>query len=186
MQRTAPQDGTIACPRVECAKLPGFLNLAKLTSHLVDYHVLTAEAAQAEARRASDGPRPNPIFAEPRKVRGAPPPPLVKPCGSCHRVDGTHAPACRKNKPPPAGAGRHCRHCGEQGHRQDTCPKKTAAAVETGQVISRREVTLASGGGVITLHATLDIFTLSADDRRFVFGLVDALDGYQRKGKEKR
>ena len=176
----------IPCPRSGCEKLPGFLSVAKLTSHLVDYHMIIAEAAQAEARLALDGPRPRrtpeaPGIGHPRRVAKVAPTPPLKPCGYCHRVDGDHAPSCRrKHQTVGAGAGRHCRRCGEKGHRSDRCP--AAQALAGG---ARRVVRLASGG-TVTFEATLDIFTLNAADRRFVFELVDALDRYQRKDKEKR
>lgn len=172
-QRTAPHGGTIACPRVECAKLPGFLNLAKLTSHLVDYHVLTAETAQAEARAAGDGPQPepDPVFKHPRRVtkRTTAKVPLV-----------SHA-----NQPRP------CRHCSARAKRgEGPCPYHggrtyTRSHGRGAPRTTRRQLVLASGGN-LSFEASVDLFTLSAPDRRFLFGLIDALDRYQRKGKEKR
>jgi hypothetical protein len=35
-------------------------------------------------------------------------------------------------------------------------------------------------GGTLTLSATLDLFSLNTDDRKFVFELIDKLDGYQQ------
>lgn len=40
-----------------------------------------------------------------------------------------------------------------------------------------RSVSLASGG-VLTLSATLDLFSLNSEDRKFVFGLIDTLEAY--------
>lgn len=35
-------------------------------------------------------------------------------------------------------------------------------------------------GGTLTLSASLDLFRLNAEDRKFVFDLIDKLDGYQQ------
>ncbi len=43
-----------------------------------------------------------------------------------------------------------------------------------------RVVSLASGG-TLTLAASLDLFSLSPDDRKFVFELIDKLDGYEKE-----
>jgi Family of unknown function (DUF5343) len=42
-----------------------------------------------------------------------------------------------------------------------------------------KSVTLKSGG-VLTLSATLDLFALNAEDRKFVFELIDKLDTYEK------
>jgi hypothetical protein len=42
-----------------------------------------------------------------------------------------------------------------------------------------RTVTLASGG-TLTISASLDLFALSADDRKFVFQLIDQLESYEK------
>jgi hypothetical protein len=33
-------------------------------------------------------------------------------------------------------------------------------------------------GGTLTLSATLDLFALNSEDRKFIFGLIDSLEGY--------
>jgi hypothetical protein len=43
-----------------------------------------------------------------------------------------------------------------------------------------RSITLRSGG-TLTLSATLDLFSLGAEDRAFVFELIDRLDVYEKK-----
>lgn len=35
-------------------------------------------------------------------------------------------------------------------------------------------------GGTLTISATLDLFALNSDDRKFVFGLIDTLDSYKQ------
>jgi hypothetical protein len=47
-----------------------------------------------------------------------------------------------------------------------------------------KSVSLKSGG-VLTLSATLDLFALNSEDRKFVFELIDKLDGYEEEEKEK-
>ena len=42
-----------------------------------------------------------------------------------------------------------------------------------------RTINLVSGG-VLTLTASLDLFSLTPDDRKFVFDLIDELDGYEK------
>lgn len=43
-----------------------------------------------------------------------------------------------------------------------------------------REITLRSGG-VLTLSASLDLFSLTPDDRTFVFDLIDRLEKYEKQ-----
>lgn len=58
--------------------------------------------------------------------------------------------------------------------------KATAKQQSTAKVGgTSRTVPLASGGE-LTLSATADFFSLSAEDRRFVFELIDKLDGYEQ------
>jgi hypothetical protein len=37
---------------------------------------------------------------------------------------------------------------------------------------------------MLTLSATLDLFALNADDRKFVFDLIDKLEAYQQPAAE--
>jgi hypothetical protein len=46
-----------------------------------------------------------------------------------------------------------------------------------------RTVTLASGGS-LTLSADFDVFTISAEDRAFVFGLIDSLIEYEKQHRQ--
>jgi hypothetical protein len=48
---------------------------------------------------------------------------------------------------------------------------------------SSRTIELRSGGSV-TLGAEFDPFTISAEDRTFIFGLIDQLAGYEHGIKE--
>lgn len=63
---------------------------------------------------------------------------------------------------------------------------KPATAIEpepdTAPSGTSRAITLKSGG-VLTLSASLDLFSLSPDDRSFVFGLIDKLEEYEKKGQ---
>ena len=43
-----------------------------------------------------------------------------------------------------------------------------------------KSVSLVSGG-TLTLSATLDLFSLNSEDRKFVFGLIDMLEEYAAK-----
>lgn len=42
-----------------------------------------------------------------------------------------------------------------------------------------KTVSLVSGGS-LTVSADLDLFSLNADDRKFIFGLIDQLEGYEK------
>lgn len=55
-------------------------------------------------------------------------------------------------------------------------PPRSNRAESTG---TSKMVSLQSGG-TLTLSATLDLFALNPDDRKFVFELIDKLDGYQQ------
>lgn len=61
---------------------------------------------------------------------------------------------------------------------------KTAAteppAPETNQAPGKFHVQLASGGH-LTVLADVDVFTLSPDDRQFLFGIIDALQTYTKQ-----
>jgi len=45
---------------------------------------------------------------------------------------------------------------------------------------ARNTVTLASGG-TLTLALSVDLFALSENDRKFVFGLIDQVTGYGKR-----
>lgn len=47
-----------------------------------------------------------------------------------------------------------------------------------------KTITLKSGG-TLTLSATLDLFSLNADDRKFVFDILDDLEGYGKRDSAK-
>jgi hypothetical protein len=47
-----------------------------------------------------------------------------------------------------------------------------------------RSVDLKSGG-TLTVSASMDVFKLNAEDRTFVFGLIDKLEEYENKGRAK-
>jgi hypothetical protein len=49
---------------------------------------------------------------------------------------------------------------------------------------AKRTVTLKSGG-TLTLVASVDLFSLNADDRQFVFGLIDKLAEYEGQNSQK-
>jgi hypothetical protein len=62
------------------------------------------------------------------------------------------------------------------GHRRPPAP--AAGTAEPASSVSK-SVELKSGGAV-TLTASLDLFSLSAEDRAFVFDLIDRLQQYER------
>jgi hypothetical protein len=65
------------------------------------------------------------------------------------------------------------------GHRKPAPAEKLPKAVEAGAAVSRR-VELKSGG-TVTLTASLDLFELSAEDRAFVFEMIDRLQEYEKR-----
>ncbi len=69
------------------------------------------------------------------------------------------------------------------GHRRQpgAAPAEAASPAEPAQGVSRT-VALRSGGS-LTVTASLDLFGLSAEDRAFVFDLIDRLQKYSRQEK---
>ena len=48
--------------------------------------------------------------------------------------------------------------------------------------VHRRKVTLKSGAGEIALYTDgVNVLTLSAEDRAFLFGIIDKIDDYERQ-----
>jgi hypothetical protein len=60
-------------------------------------------------------------------------------------------------------------------------PPEDSHSQRTGSETAK-SITLLSGG-TLTITAVLDLFSLSASDRKFVFGLIDKLEEYPRESK---
>lgn len=67
----------------------------------------------------------------------------------------------------------------KRGPRRQTPPPFNPASTPPGNSGTSKTVRLQSGG-TLTLSATLDLFSLNSEDRAFVFGFIDKLDGYNQ------
>lgn len=78
---------------------------------------------------------------------------------------------------------------GTNGAKRRRSPKPAPAVpaapapppVRSSNTGTSRSVELKSGG-TLTISATLDLFALNAADRKFVFDLIDKLEGYEEEG----
>lgn len=98
------------CP--DCRE--SFQGLVDAENHLVFAHAYARDAARELLAKRASAARPP-----------------ASGCSSCHRTDGTHAPACArrqrvvpiaKEKPVSKSAERKCRLCRKPGHRANACP----------------------------------------------------------------
>jgi hypothetical protein len=64
------------------------------------------------------------------------------------------------------------------GHRRAGPPAPGAKAAEPAGSPVSKTVSLRSGG-TVTVTASLDLFSLAADDRKLVFDLIDRLHEYE-------
>lgn len=58
-----------------------------------------------------------------------------------------------------------------------------AAAADNGSATGTSKTVNLASGGTLTLSATLDLFALNAEDRKFVFELIDRLETYGRASR---
>jgi hypothetical protein len=65
------------------------------------------------------------------------------------------------------------------GHRRPAAGERPAKEAESAAAAVSRTVQLKSGGS-LKLAASIDLFSLSAEDRAFVFGLIDRLQDYEQ------
>lgn len=93
---------------------------------------------------------------------------LAKPApGAAAATNGNRATRGRRTtRPRPSPASN------PQSDQTPTAPPGTSRAVQL------------KSGGTLTLAATLDLFSLSADDRKFVFELIDKLEDYAKNNSD--
>jgi hypothetical protein len=68
------------------------------------------------------------------------------------------------------------------GAKKTRGPRKAAqtSGVQVSEAAGTSKTVRLQSGGTLTLSATLDLFALNSGDRKFVFDLIDSLEGYQQ------